>query len=53
MRLRRQVNLAKDLFGWHGGRWPDTLSRQHTLVTLADGHTLGFVARLWLVVQET
>lgn len=36
------MNLVKDLFGWHGGRWPDTLSRQKILgwVTLAKMGTL-------------
>lgn len=27
-RLRRQVNLAQYLFGWHGGRWLDTRRQQ-------------------------
>lgn len=26
-KAKRQVNPAKDLCGWHGGRWPDRTQR--------------------------
>lgn len=57
LRLRRQVNLAKDLFRWQGDCWPDTLNRQQILLgyTGKGGRTLGVCSQTsWPeVIQNT